>query len=63
VRRINEKKLAQMRRYLCRGWRTVPAIVEHTGLSRRTVYRWLGRLWHELIKKGSRDRTEYRITD
>lgn len=60
---MDQKKFAKMRRYLARGWRTLPAIVAHTGVSQRTAYRWLSSLWHELIKRGSRGQTEYRITN
>lgn len=60
---IDQKRFALARSYLKRGWRTVPEVMRHAKISRRTAYRWLASLWHEAVKRGSRDRTEYRIVD
>jgi len=35
----------------------------HVGLTRRSAYRWLGSVWLEVIKRGSRDHTQYKICD
>jgi hypothetical protein len=63
MRQKNTKQVSRFRAYLKRGWRTVPEIMAHVGLTRRSAYRWLGSFWLDVVKRGSRDHTQYKICD
>jgi predicted DNA-binding transcriptional regulator AlpA len=58
---MDMKRFERARRHL-KCWRTLDEIMRHTQVSRRTAYRWLAK-FPDLVKRGSRDQTEYRLTN